>query len=313
MQIPEELRCCICLSVPERSILTGCPHRVCAACVCTGGLSACPVCRAELPPERETDEAFHRHVANSVIRCECGSVMPVLEAEHHTCHMTRKRKRPEALHPPTTRKPPVVPNRSTFACPLCPARNLTRQDLVEHCERAHAGVRGPIAAPCPICLSMPWSDPSYVCRDFLQHVRLRHRCDYAVLADFEADEESMLQRALSDSMRTAGFEEELEEDERIMARVLEESAREAERAAQARGEEESTGDASAMSGSASSSTSEEASGASGSDEAAWRGEAFADEEEEDDDGLTSESGSLAGAAGGVSAADEMVQTPQIVA
>lgn len=47
---------------------------------------------------------------------------------------------------------------------------------------------------------MPWGDPSYVSRDFLSHLNLRHRCDYDVLADYEADEEAMFQRALEASM-----------------------------------------------------------------------------------------------------------------
>eukprot|EP00913_Durusdinium_trenchii_P009998 g9384.t1 len=71
---------------------------------------------------------------------------------------------------------------------------------------------------------MPWGDPNYVSRDFMSHLELRHRCDYAVLTDFEADEEAMLRRALEESCREAGVED--FEDE--LQRVLEESAREAE-------------------------------------------------------------------------------------
>lgn len=235
MQIPEEYRCCICLSPPERALLTNCPHHVCESCVESGGIKTCPVCRADLPAERDTDDAFHRRLSCAVLRCECGSEMSVREGEHHVCEATRKRKRPPDVAPAaaTARRPPAAPNRSTFACPLCDERNLTSQGLLEHCERAHACGRGPIAAPCPICLAMPWGDPSYVSRDFLAHLRLRHRCDYAVLADFDADEESMFRRALNDSLRTAGYGEELEEEERIMAQVLQESAREAEAAARA--------------------------------------------------------------------------------
>lgn len=228
MQIPEEFRCCICLSTPEQSLLTQCPHRVCATCADSGGLTACPVCRAELPADRPLDEAFARHVAESVIRCDCGVEVPVLEAEAHSCESTRKRKRPSVVPPSATRRPPVTPNRSTFACPLCDERNLTSQGLMEHCERVHmsGGRGGPVSATCPICLAMPWGDPTYVSRDFISHLRLRHRCDYTVLTDFEADEEAMLRRALRDSMCSAGYEQELEEEERILAEVLEQSAQE---------------------------------------------------------------------------------------
>mmetsp|Transcript_23630 Transcript_23630/g.49413 ORF Transcript_23630/g.49413 Transcript_23630/m.49413 type:complete len:84 (+) Transcript_23630:555-806(+) len=69
---------------------------------------------------------------------------------------------------------------------------------------------------------MPWGDPNYVSRNFISHLELRHRCDYAVLTDFDADEEAMLRRALEESAREAGedcYEAELQ-------RILEESARE---------------------------------------------------------------------------------------
>merc|ERR1740129_68624 len=65
-------------------------------------------------------------------------------------------------------------------------------------------------------------DPSYVSRDFLSHVHLRHRCDYSVLADFEADEESMLRRAVQESMRDAKAD-----DEAALELAIAASAREA--------------------------------------------------------------------------------------
>ncbi|CAE7448245.1 RNF114 [Symbiodinium sp. CCMP2456] len=37
---------------------------------------------------------------------------------------------------------------------------------------------------------MPWGDPNYVSRNFISHLELRHRCDYAVLTDFDVDEEA---------------------------------------------------------------------------------------------------------------------------
>lgn len=69
---------------------------------------------------------------------------------------------------------------------------------------------------------MPWGDGTHITRDFLSHLRLRHRFEYAVVADFDADEEAMLRRALSASAREAGVDE--EED---LQRVLRESALEA--------------------------------------------------------------------------------------
>lgn len=75
---------------------------------------------------------------------------------------------------------------------------------------------------------MPWGDPTYVSRDLVAHLRLRHRCDYTVLTDFEADEEAMFNRAIGESLRTAGLEGVTteEEDERVLAQILQLSAQE---------------------------------------------------------------------------------------
>lgn len=77
---------------------------------------------------------------------------------------------------------------------------------------------------------MPWGDPSYVSRDWLSHLKLRHRCDYSTLADFEADEETMLRRVLEQSAREAGVFDHGDADEAedaLLARALEESVRDA--------------------------------------------------------------------------------------
>lgn len=65
---------------------------------------------------------------------------------------------------------------------------------------------------------MPWGDPTYMTRDFVSHLRLRHRFDYELLADFDADEEDMVRRALEASAREA---------ELALERALRESAMEA--------------------------------------------------------------------------------------
>lgn len=227
MQVPEEFRCCICLSAPDRALQTSCPHLVCVGCTESGGLTACPVCRADFPEEREEDTAFAERLACATVTCECGATVPVTEVEAHSCETTRKRKRPDLTPPLTRRPPPTAVNRSTFACPFCDERNLTTQGLLEHCEREHPPGRGPSAAVCPICAAMPWGDPHHVTRDFLSHLRLRHRCDYSVLTDFDLDEDATVQQALNDSLRSAGYAAELEEDERILQEILRQSALEA--------------------------------------------------------------------------------------
>ena len=127
-------------------------------------------------------------------------------------------------------------NRETFACPLCVAAGAAETDdhpgchldpiaLLRHLETYHddddddassiggAGEGGrvarvrrsrPFAAVCPVCVSMPWGDPTRVCRDLEAHIRLRHRFDVARFADVEADEEEAVRVAMRRSAAEAG-------------------------------------------------------------------------------------------------------------
>jgi len=192
--------------------------------------AACPICKAAIPEGRPNDEAFRKRVAEARIACSCGESVPVLEAEEHSCEHTKKRKLPQDSLPPSLPKAPApAPNRSTFTCPLCGERNLSTAGLIEHCDKEHASQRGPVSAVCPVCLSMPWGDPNYISRDFLSHLRLRHHgCKYEEICDFEADEETMLRRAMEESMRSAGVAD--KDQEALLAQVLAESAWEAQEA-----------------------------------------------------------------------------------
>ena len=157
----------------------------------------------------------------------------------------------DAAEAALSRAPAPALNRSTFTCPLCGERNLSQSGLLEHCDREHAG-RGAVAAVCPICLVMPWGDPNYVSRDFLSHLTMRHRCNYEEICDFEADEETMLRRAMEESMRSAGVDE--AEQDMLLQAILAESAREAEeeesRESSPSGGSETASDASAPTGDA---------------------------------------------------------------
>lgn len=224
MQIPAEFKCCVCLSVPEVPIKSDCTHHLCKPCALRGSLENCPVCSQKLG--QETDEAFAAELAKKTLRCTaCEQDIPLLDAESHGCGRLKKCPRVVeafAEGPKGPQGPPVT-NRSTFKCPWCPEANLSAQSLLEHCK-THKGPGCPVSAVCPICASMPWGDPNYVSREFLSHLELRHRCDYAVLTDFEADEEDMLRKALEASCQDAGVAVDYEDE---LQRALEESAREA--------------------------------------------------------------------------------------
>lgn len=227
MQIPEEFRCSVCLSAKQDVLLVDCPHKLCADCAIDGSLDACPICRSPLPAERPRDSDFAAWALAKCLPCECGVQVALLDADEHECEHVKRQRLPFESARGSCALAPVGPNRSTFACPLCSERNLTSTGLVEHFEQKHA--QGKVSAVCPICLSMPWGDPSIVSQDFRSHLKLRHRCDYATLTDFEMDEEAMMRRAIEESLQTNGNSIITDADEdAILLQVLQESARETE-------------------------------------------------------------------------------------
>merc|ERR1719263_1077908 len=139
-------------------------------------------------------------------------MVPLLEAENHHCpyveeaeaeNLAALKCQPcyEASSAPEL---PAV-NRSTFTCPVCKEANLSRQGLLDHCNQKHA--RQSIAAVCPVCLAMPWADPSYVSQNFISHLNLRHQYDYDTIANFDLDEEAMIQQALQASLEDVALED----------------------------------------------------------------------------------------------------------
>ncbi|XP_054841495.1 E3 ubiquitin-protein ligase RNF138 isoform X2 [Eublepharis macularius] len=85
----------------------------------------------------------------------------------------------------------------TFKCPLCQETNFTRQRLLDHCNSSHLYQID--AVICPICVSLPWGDPTQVTRDFVSHLNQRHQVDYGDFTNLQLDEETLFQNAIEES------------------------------------------------------------------------------------------------------------------
>ncbi|XP_045383305.1 E3 ubiquitin-protein ligase RNF138 isoform X1 [Lemur catta] len=87
----------------------------------------------------------------------------------------------------------------TFKCPLCQESNFTRQRLLDHCNSNHLFQIVPVT--CPICVSLPWGDPSQITRNFVSHLNQRHRFDYGEFVNLQLDEETQYQTAVEESFQ----------------------------------------------------------------------------------------------------------------
>jgi len=199
MQIPAELRCCVCLCA-KLDVLDGeCSHLLCMPCAEAGELQNCPVCSTHLAFSTiDANSALACQLRDSTVRCECGDSVPVLEADCHQCSH-RESSQAQLIQDMQISSGTSALNRSTFQCPICQERNLSRQGLLDHCNEMHRDQTFEVV--CPVCLAMPWGDPDHVSSDFVSHLNFRHRCDYDTLVDFEHDEDAMLQQALRASMQ----------------------------------------------------------------------------------------------------------------
>nr|XP_020765514.1 E3 ubiquitin-protein ligase RNF138-like [Odocoileus virginianus texanus] len=60
---------------------------------------------------------------------------------------------------------------------------------------------GEVLYTCPICVSLPWGDPSQVTRNFVSHLNQRHQFDYGEFVNLQLDEETQYQTAVEESFQ----------------------------------------------------------------------------------------------------------------
>ena len=166
--------------------------------------ASCPLCR-QILGVTTPDASTLARLAGMTERCTCGEQVPLSAAASHCdiCPHARVCARTQADAGGSSARIGPRAVLVVFDCPLCPPESGSRDapGLAEHVQEAHRGVQR--ALVCPVCVAMPWGDPNYVSRDWVSHTLLRHRYEVANVMPLDEDEESVLQRVLEASAREA--------------------------------------------------------------------------------------------------------------
>ncbi|XP_054393744.1 E3 ubiquitin-protein ligase RNF138 isoform X2 [Pongo abelii] len=205
-------------------------QRFCRKCFLTAMRESgahCPLCRGNVTrreracPERALDlENIMRKFSGSC-RC-CAKQIKFYRMRHHykSCKKYQDEYGVSSIIPNFQISQDSVGNRSetstsdntetyqentsssghpTFKCPLCQESNFTRQRLLDHCNSNHLFQIVPVT--CPICVSLPWGDPSQITRNFVSHLNQRHQFDYGEFVNLQLDEETQYQTAVEESFQ----------------------------------------------------------------------------------------------------------------
>ncbi|XP_056356461.1 E3 ubiquitin-protein ligase RNF166 [Oenanthe melanoleuca] len=205
-----QFSCPICLEVFHRAVgIAGCGHTFCGECLqpCLQVPSPlCPLCRVPFDPKKvEKASSVEKQLSSYKAPCRgCSKKVTLAKMRSHVSSCAKVQEQmancPKFVPvvPTSQPIPSNIPNRSTFVCPYCGARNLDQQELVKHCMENHRN--DPNKVVCPVCSAMPWGDPSYKSANFLQHLLHRHKFSYDTFVDYNIDEEAALQAALALSL-----------------------------------------------------------------------------------------------------------------
>uniref|UniRef100_A0A8C3KEW0 E3 ubiquitin-protein ligase RNF166 n=1 Tax=Calidris pygmaea TaxID=425635 RepID=A0A8C3KEW0_9CHAR len=183
-----QFSCPICLEVFHRAVgIAGCGHTFCGECLqpCLQVPSPlCPLCRMPFDPKKvEKASSVEKQLSSYKAPCRgCSKKVTLAKMRSHVSSCAKVQEQmancPKFVPvvPTSQPIPSNIPNRSTFVCPYCGARNLDQQELVKHCMENHRN--DPNKVVCPVCSAMPWGDPSYKSANFLQHLLHRHKFSY---------------------------------------------------------------------------------------------------------------------------------------
>ncbi|KAB0340291.1 hypothetical protein FD754_023258 [Muntiacus muntjak] len=154
----------------------------------------CPVCQEELKTPVWTVACQHVFYLENIMRtfsgsCRCCAKQIKFYRMRHHYKSGKKYQDEYGVSS-------IIP---TFKCPSCQESNFTGQRLRDHCNSNHLFQIVPVT--CPICVSLPWGDPSQVTRNFVGHLNQRHQFDYGEFVNLQLDEETLYQTSVKESFQ----------------------------------------------------------------------------------------------------------------
>ncbi|KTG39398.1 hypothetical protein cypCar_00017070 [Cyprinus carpio] len=125
-----------------------CVHSFCADCLqpCLQVTSPlCPLCRMPFDPKKvDKSSSVEKQLSSYKAPCRgCSKKVTLVKMRSHISSCTKVQEQmancPKFMPvvPTSQPIPSNIPNRSTFVCPYCGARNLDQQELVKHCMESH--------------------------------------------------------------------------------------------------------------------------------------------------------------------------------
>ncbi|XP_065915883.1 E3 ubiquitin-protein ligase RNF166-like [Dysidea avara] len=207
----ENYTCRVCFEVFKKPATVSCGHVFCLDCLMKLMTEnptnlQCPMCRKQFI-RGDIRLADDIQAAISYKATRCPDCRMIVNLSVYNSHSKKCRSRPtgdvtfrpvaHSSHPP----PRDLPNRSTFACPLCLQKNFDCAGLVRHTQEDHAHEKASVT--CPICASMPWGISDQKSGDYVAHLYLRHQFEYDTYVDFGQDDDAALRAAIEASLHSS--------------------------------------------------------------------------------------------------------------
>ncbi|XP_072567817.1 uncharacterized protein [Paramormyrops kingsleyae] len=224
----DQFDCPICQDVLKNPIRTrACQHVFCKSCFVAAVRvrgPTCPMCRGPVSEDEKRASYVQKKMRETRGSCRaCGALHFLSRMRTHykycqkykdeygppvqPCIITRN----QAQVPPAYRAPALVATDQTpsiggspqaaYSCPYCPQQGFHDMALVRHCLDTHALEHSLVV--CPICACTSWGDRSYCSRNFIGHLRARHRFSYDIYMNVHEDEDAEVRRATQLSLRQA--------------------------------------------------------------------------------------------------------------